>query len=66
MRILAGRGLRHPRHGKTAKRGVGRPDPVAFFVTLDGSVGGESGKQYVVIGVLTGDAAGQIDRVILN
>lgn len=46
--------------------GISNACPSHFFVTLDGSVGGESGKQYVVIGVLTGDAAGQIDRVILN
>lgn len=38
--------------------------PYHFLVTLDGSV--KDGRQYVVIGVLTGDAAGHIDRVILD
>ncbi|MCI8846478.1 MAG: class B sortase [Lachnospiraceae bacterium] len=52
--------------GKRQREGWEDLTPWHFFVTLDGSVGGESGKQYVVIGVLTGDAAGQIDRVILN
>ncbi len=37
--------------------------PYHFLVTLDGKVR-EDGTQYVVIGALTNDAAGQIDRVI--
>ena len=37
--------------------------PYHFLVTLDGKVR-EDGTQYVVIGALTKDAAGKIDRVI--
>lgn len=37
--------------------------PYHFLVTLDGRVR-EDGRQYVVIGALVKDAAGQIDRVI--
>lgn len=39
--------------------------PYHFLVTLDGKVRGD-GTQYVVIGVLTQDAAGVIDRVIFE
>lgn len=40
--------------------------PYHFLVTLNGSRREEQDGQYVVIGVLTGDAAGKIDRVILD
>lgn len=40
--------------------------PSHFLVTLNGSIREEDETQYVVIGVLTGDAADKIDRVILD
>ncbi len=52
--------------GKQQREGWEGLTPWHFFVTLAGSVSSQSGKQYVVIGVLTGDAAGQIDRIILD
>ena len=39
--------------------------PYHFLVTLDGSIR-EDDTQYVVIGALISDAAGTIDRVILD
>ena len=51
--------------GKQLRGGWEDLMPYHFLVTLDGSVR-EDGKQYVVIGALTGDAAGVIDRVILD
>ena len=51
--------------GKQLREGWEDLMPYHFLVTLDGSVR-EDGKQYVVIGALTGDAAGVIDRVILD
>ena len=51
--------------GKQLREGWEDLMPYHFLVTLDGSVR-EEGKQYVVIGALTGDAAGVIDRVILD
>ena len=40
--------------------------PYHFIVTLNGEVRNGEGKQYVVLGALIGDAAGKIDRVILD
>lgn len=40
--------------------------PYHFLVTLNGSIREDEDKQYVVIGVLIGDEAGKIDRVILD
>ena len=51
--------------GKQLREGWEDLMPYHFLVTLDGSVR-EDGRQYVVIGALTGDAAGVIDRVILD
>ena len=49
--------------GKNMKEGWEDLTPYHFLVTLDGSLR-ENDTQYVVIGILTGDAAGKIDRVI--
>ena len=51
--------------GKQQREGWDDLTPYHFIVTLNGGVR-EDGKQYVVIGALTGDAAGVIDRVILD
>lgn len=51
--------------GKQLREGWDDLTPYHFLVTLDGNIR-EDGKQYVVIGALTGDAAGVIDRVILD
>ena len=51
--------------GKQLRDGWNDLTPYHFLVTLDGSVR-EDGKQYVVIGALIGDAAGVIDRMILD
>lgn len=40
--------------------------PYHFLVTLNGNIRESQDKQYVVIGVLTGDEAGNIDRMILE
>lgn len=49
--------------GKNMSEGGEDLTPYHFLVTLDGSLR-ENDTQYVVIGILTGDAAGKIDRVI--
>lgn len=50
--------------GKNQREGWDDLTPYHYLVTLDGSV--KEGSQYVVCGVLIGDAAGTIDRVILD
>lgn len=52
--------------GKNLREGWDGLTPYHFLVTLDGSLREEGQKQYVVLGVLIGDAAGKIDRVILD
>lgn len=52
--------------GKKQREGWEDLTPYHFLVTLDGSARKKEGKQYVVIGALIGDAAGRIDRVILD
>ena len=52
--------------GKQLREGWDDLTPYHFLVTLNGSVREAEEKQFVVIGVLIGDAAGQIDRVILD
>lgn len=52
--------------GKQLREGWDDLTPYHFLVTLGGSVREEEGKQFVVLGVLIEDAAGQIDRVILD
>lgn len=52
--------------GKKQREGWEDLTPYHFLVTLDGSAREKEGKQYVVIGALIGDAAGRIDRVILD
>ena len=44
--------------------GLGRPDSLSFSRNIGWKC--QDGRQYVVIGVLTGDAAGHIDRMILD
>lgn len=51
--------------GKNMREGCEDLTPYHFLVTLDGCVQ-DDGTQYVVIGVLVGDAAGTIDRVVLE
>ena len=51
--------------GKNMSEGWEDLTPYHFLVTLDGRIQ-DNGTQYVVIGILTGDAAGKIDRVILS
>lgn len=50
---------------KNIREGWEELTPYHFLVTLDGEVR-EDNTQYVVIGALVGDAAGTIDRVILD
>ncbi len=52
--------------GKNQREGWDDLTPYHFLVTLNGSIREEEAKQYVVIGVLIDDAAGNIDRVILE
>lgn len=52
--------------GKNLREGWDDLTPYHFLVTLDGSLREEEQRQYVVIGVLTGDAAGKIDRIIFD
>lgn len=52
--------------GKNRREGWDDLTPYHFLVTLDGSIRENGERQYVVIGALVGDAAGQIDRVILD
>lgn len=52
--------------GKLLREGWNDLTPYHFLVTLDGSIRETEEKQFVVIGVLIEDAAGQIDRVILD
>lgn len=52
--------------GKNVREGWDDLTPGHFLVTLDGSIREEEDKQYVVVGALIGDAAGKIDRVILD
>lgn len=51
---------------KCVREGWEELTPYHYLVTLNGSVKEEEQTQYVVIGVLTGDAAGTISRVILE
>ena len=50
--------------GKNEREGWEELTPYHFLVTLDGSSDGE--RQYVVCGAMVGDAAGKINRVILD
>lgn len=52
--------------GKNLREGWEDLTPYHFLVTLNGSIREEEAKQYVVLGVLIEDAAGNIDRVILE
>lgn len=52
--------------GKNIREGWEELTPYHFLVTLNGSVKEQDNTQFVVIGVLVGDAAGKIDRVILD
>ena len=52
--------------GKQQREGWDDLTPYHFIVTLNGEVRGGEDKQYVVLGALVGDAAGKIDRVILD
>ncbi len=52
--------------GKQLREGWDDLTPYHFLVTLNGSIRETEEKQFVVLGVLTGDAAGRIDRVILD
>lgn len=52
--------------GKQQREGWDDLTPYHFIVTLNGEVRGGENKQYVVLGALVGDAAGKIDRVILD
>lgn len=51
--------------GKQMREGV-EMTPFHYLVTLNGSVRTDKASQYVVIGVLANDAAGTIERVILD
>lgn len=51
--------------GKNLLEGWEDLTPYHFLVTLDGSLR-DNNTQYVVIGILTGDAAGKIDRTIYD
>ena len=51
---------------KNLREGWDDLTPYHFLVTLDGSIRENGEKQYTVTGVLIGDAAGRIDRVILD
>lgn len=51
--------------GKNLQEGWEDLTPYHFLVTLDGSIR-DNDTQYVVIGILTGDAAGKIDRTIYD
>lgn len=52
--------------GKNEREGWEDLTPMHFLVTLNGSIREEGQSQYIVTGVLVGDAAGKIDRVILD
>lgn len=52
--------------GKQQREGWDDLTPYHFIVTLNGEVRSGEGKQYVVLGALVEDAAGKIDRVILE
>lgn len=52
--------------GKNQREGWKELTPLHFLVTLNGSVREEEQSQYIVTGVLAADAAGKIDRVILD
>lgn len=52
--------------GKNLREGWEDLTPYHFLVTLNGSIREEEARQYVVLGVLIEDAAGNIDRVILE
>lgn len=51
--------------GKQMREGV-EMTPYHYLVTLNGSIRPDKSSQYVVIGMLVNDAAGTIDRVILD
>lgn len=50
--------------GKNIREGWEEITPYHFLLTLTTRQGTDAEKQFVVIGVLTGDAAGKIDRVV--
>lgn len=50
--------------GKNLREGWEEVTPYHFLVTLTTESRGNPGKQFVVLGALTGDAAGAIDRVV--
>lgn len=50
--------------GKNIREGWEEITPYHFLLTLTTRQGTDPDKQFVVIGVLTGDAAGKIDRVV--
>lgn len=50
--------------GKNLRKGWEDITPYHFLLTLTACQGTDSDKQFVVIAVLTGDAAGEIDRVV--
>ncbi|MCM1135940.1 MAG: class B sortase [Clostridium sp.] len=56
--------------GRNMQEGWEDVTPYHFLVTLDGVTrddgGSHGGEQYVVIGILTGDAAGKINRIIYD
>lgn len=52
--------------GKNLRNGWEGLSPYHFLVTLDGDISADGQSQYVVIGVLAEDAAGTIERVILD
>ena len=52
--------------GKQQREGWDDLTPYHFIVTLNGEVRDGEDKQYVVLGALVGDAAGKIDRMILD
>ncbi len=52
--------------GRHFRDGWDELTPYHFLVTLNGTTDSETGTQYVVIGALTGDEAGTIDRKIFD
>ncbi len=52
--------------GKNFREGWEELTPYHFLLTLNGSTRNSTASQYVVIGVLVEDAAGRIERVILD
>lgn len=52
--------------GKNFREGWEEITPYHFLVTLDGGRRKDMAMQYVVVGVLMKDAAGKVERVILD